>query len=56
MSVLTWRGEKEGVFLREGFEDSQIWRSLKVVSKGSGASLKGKKTRHEEKELEQDEK
>lgn len=29
--------------MREVFEESQIQRSLKVVSEGSGASLKGKK-------------
>lgn len=43
VSVLTWRGEKEGVFLRGGFEESQIRKSLKVVSEESGASLKGKR-------------
>lgn len=48
MNVLTRRGREEGVFSGRGFEEIQ--KSLKVVSEGSGASLKkvqggGKKRR-----------
>ena len=63
MSVLTWRARKrEFFFLGEGFEESQIRKSLKVVSEGSGASLKGKRRgtwrvgEEEEEEEEEDEK
>lgn len=49
-------GRGRGSFLREGFEESQIRKSLKVVSEGSGASMKRKKKkkkkRHEEKDVE----
>lgn len=38
MNVLTRRGREEGVFSGRGFEEIQ--KSLKVVSEGSGASLK----------------
>lgn len=48
VNVLTRRGREEGVFSGRGFEEIQ--KSLKVVSEGSGASLKkvqggGKKRR-----------
>lgn len=48
VDVLTRRGREEGVFSGRGFEEIQ--KSLKVVSEGSGASLKkvqggGKKRR-----------
>lgn len=37
--------------MREAFEArARFGKSLKVVSEGSGASLKGKKKRHEAKE------
>lgn len=57
VNVLTRRGREEGVFSGRGFEEIQ--KSLKVVSEGSGASLKKvqgggkkKKERHQEKEEE----
>lgn len=43
-------GRGRGSFQREAFEESQIRKSLMVVSQGSGASIQSKKKRHEEKE------
>lgn len=49
MSVLTRRGEEEGCFCEEALKRARFG-SLKVVSEGSGASLKRKQKKEEEEE------